>query len=370
MSISRLADAVLGRDPRRRGWARMCLTSTATYVAYGGITALQIHFGNVDPVVGVCGFVATMLCSALFYAAIRSGWSQRFAADPSLGVTQLLVGIGFFWFAYATSGPGSATTPVIVVSHIVYAMFGLPARQVYRLTALSLGGLAAVMVACHALAPERYPVAQQLLALSYTTLVVLLVTRLAGQLTSLHERLRAQRNQLEAALQQVKALAVRDELTQLPNRRNMHELLQKVSDRSAQASVAMIDIDHFKRINDQHGHAMGDEVLRRFAEVGASALRGSDHLARWGGEEFLLLMPDTDPAAARAALQRLRGLVAQAPMGPAQAPLHVTFSAGLAQLAPGESVEQCIARADRAMYRAKQSGRDRVEFNLDEAVPA
>jgi diguanylate cyclase (GGDEF)-like protein len=126
-------------------------------------------------------------------------------------------------------------------------------------------------------------------------------------------------------------------------------------------ALAMIDIDHFKRINDGHGHAVGDAVLQKMAEVARAGMRVGDVLARWGGEEFLLLMPHTAPADAALVLQRFRESMAEAGFDGLAPGLTVTFSAGLTQIEPHESHEAAIERADRALYRAKHAGRDRTE---------
>jgi diguanylate cyclase (GGDEF)-like protein len=133
-------------------------------------------------------------------------------------------------------------------------------------------------------------------------------------------------------------------------------------------ALALLDIDHFKRINDSHGHDTGDAVLRRFAQAASARLRAGDALARWGGEEFLLVMPGATLAVGQQVLGRLRAAVQQtefdAPVGPG----GVTFSAGLVQCAVDESHDAAVARADRALYRAKAAGRDRCECDPSQAA--
>jgi diguanylate cyclase (GGDEF)-like protein len=123
-------------------------------------------------------------------------------------------------------------------------------------------------------------------------------------------------------------------------------------------AVVFVDIDHFKQINDRHGHDAGDEVLRRFATVIRNVVRSSDKLVRWGGEEFLLLCPDTTRDHATTMAEKLRGaLPAQAwPHG-----LRVTSSFGVTSLKPEEDIGAAIKRADGALYVAKANGRNRVE---------
>jgi diguanylate cyclase (GGDEF)-like protein len=191
------------------------------------------------------------------------------------------------------------------------------------------------------------------------------VSALSIRLGRLRSSLCSQKKDLEAALERIQTLATRDELTGLLNRRAMVELMAREHPRIERGqgplSIALLDIDWFKRINDTHGHQVGDQVLQRFAELMAKPLRAADALARWGGEEFLLLMPGTQCDDARAVLERLRQRVADAGFDAIAAGLKVSFSAGVVVCGEGEGLEAAIERADRALYQAKHTGRNRVE---------
>jgi diguanylate cyclase len=126
-------------------------------------------------------------------------------------------------------------------------------------------------------------------------------------------------------------------------------------------AVALFDIDLFKHVNDEHGHLVGDEVLRRFVIAAAAAIRGTDRLGRYGGEEFLLIMPTTDHEdAAVAAAERVRESVRAVDWARLNAGLDVTVSAGIGLARVGESVEGLLGRADTALYAAKRAGRNCV----------
>ena len=193
----------------------------------------------------------------------------------------------------------------------------------------------------------------------------LLRSGLGAQLNAMRVRLQDQKNELAQALTRIQVLATRDELTGLFNRRHMLEVLtqhQKRLERSGhhRFCLALLDIDHFKRINDTHGHYVGDEVLREFAATLQSSLRDTDVLARWGGEEFLLLINDTAPEQANFGLDRARELLAAKPLLSHMPDLKVTFSAGLTSYDDDEELSQCIERADKALYQAKRTGRNRT----------
>jgi diguanylate cyclase (GGDEF)-like protein len=191
-------------------------------------------------------------------------------------------------------------------------------------------------------------------------IAVLLVVALAWLL----QRNRSFRRQLQQ-------LADRDDLTALPNRRRILEFATKAlrgaATSGAPLAIALVDLDHFKAINDRHGHAIGDQVLRRFAAIARSTLRPGDAIGRYGGEEFLVVMPATDIVTARAVIDGMRNALRQmqtvdTPTGECVA-VTVTLSAGLAAARSQDaSSEDLIRRADVALYRAKETGRDRIEI--------
>jgi diguanylate cyclase (GGDEF)-like protein len=164
---------------------------------------------------------------------------------------------------------------------------------------------------------------------------------------------------------QLVRLASQDGLTGLPNRRRTAELateeLAAATASDGPLTIAIIDMDHFKFINDRCGHATGDYVLREFARIGREAVRTQDTLGRWGGEEFLLIMPDASLEVAIATLERLRTLVFGINLPASGAGLRVSMSAGLATRdVQVRSLDELIARADAALYVAKNEGRDLV----------
>ena len=157
-----------------------------------------------------------------------------------------------------------------------------------------------------------------------------------------------------ALLAELESLALIDPLTDLPNRRNWNQLLTlqlATAERSRQPlTVALADLDHFKRFNDTLGHPAGDGLLRAFAGASRQALRAGDLIARWGGEEFAFALPNCSPAEAYAVLDRVRQAV----------PLLQTCSIGFAIWDGSETAEQLVHRADQALYEVKQNGRNRV----------
>jgi len=166
----------------------------------------------------------------------------------------------------------------------------------------------------------------------------------------------------ERLIERLDVLVHTDPLTGALNRQGLREVLMKrlhVAGRvDEEMAVVFMDIDHFKQVNDRHGHDAGDEVLRRFAGVIRNVVRSSDKLVRWGGEEFLLLCSDTTREHAATMAEKLRGAL---PAQPWPHGLRVTSSFGVTSLKPEEDIGAAIKRADGALYVAKANGRNRVE---------
>ena len=163
------------------------------------------------------------------------------------------------------------------------------------------------------------------------------------------------------------SLALTDELTGLHNRRylfaHLDELIERANRDGIRVALLLFDIDHFKKVNDSHGHAAGDEVLRQIAARASNSVRRADLVARLGGEEFVVVMPETELAIAAAVAERLRAAIARQPfiVGATAAAFSLTVSIGVTAAAPrGDARDRMLARADDALYAAKAGGRNRV----------
>ncbi len=181
---------------------------------------------------------------------------------------------------------------------------------------------------------------------------------------AISQQLEQRNEQLAEAVQKLNVIASHDELTGAYNRRYIVDQLdlqyQMFERYGNPCSVVLLDIDYFKQVNDRYGHAIGDAVLMAFVLRLEQELRQEDFLGRYGGEEFLLVLPMTDQAAARHLTERIREVVSSAPIIEQPALLFTTASFGIAQLKEGENVDGWLARADHALYRAKKGGRNRV----------
>ncbi|SEF03718.1 GGDEF domain-containing protein [Pseudomonas migulae] len=191
----------------------------------------------------------------------------------------------------------------------------------------------------------------------------------AARLKSLAERVAHMEQEAQGYrehLEEQRQKALVDPLTGLPNRAAWSERLDHEISQWQQHGnnllLAMLDLDHFKRINDNYGHLAGDKVLKIIASVLRKRLRGTDFIARFGGEEFVLLMPGTVPAAGAKLLENLRASIEACPFHFKGEPVTITVSMGMTAFKPGEHSDMVLKRADQALYRAKHAGRNRMEF--------
>ena len=185
------------------------------------------------------------------------------------------------------------------------------------------------------------------------------VARLQNEIAAIEEQLAVKTSELEQ-------LAYYDMLTGLYNRRSilekLNEWLRHVRRYKGALSVVMLDIDYFKQVNDLHGHRVGDSVLADLADFMRRSVRQTDLVGRYGGEEFLIILPRTDATGAATMARRICEALRGAPLQDAEGgALTVTASLGAAECCEGDDEDSLISRADAALYRAKEAGRDRVE---------
>lgn len=178
----------------------------------------------------------------------------------------------------------------------------------------------------------------------------------------IQQELERRNEELGKLNQKLRVMAIHDQLTGLFNRHFMSDLMVRQREGFVRhghpCSLVLFDLDHFKQINDRYGHAVGDEVLVAFSRLIEGLLRQGDLLGRYGGEEFVIVLPMTERDAALQLAERLRDALAAKPLLERPEPLTVTASFGVAQLSPGEDVDAWLVRADQALYRAKQHGRN------------
>ncbi len=363
--LDRLSDLVLSRDPRQTVLLLRYLVGAANSVA--GVAAL--NYGVSEGVIEAEGSNwltgAAILCATGFYAVMRMGLNQRLA-DPAMAAPQIICAVIFLAWGYTLGGPGSPIALLLLFVFLMFSIFTSTTRTLIQacLVAAVAFGLAMMRVAQ---TTPQVPYMAKLQLVYFCVLVFMLVSVcvLVSQFNRMRAKSTQRKRELSEALARIQDLATRDELTGLFNRRHMLELLNTEKHRcirnERRFSIALIDVDRFKAVNDTHGHGVGDQVLATVANVITSGLRETDVVARWGGEEFLIMFTDTDCPTAELVLSRIQMMLSATTVSPAAPELHVTFSAGLTHYEPEEMLTRTIDRADRGLYLAKANGRNRVE---------
>ena len=358
----RLTSETLARRAKQR--RHMLDMTGVSYVIDGLLLLIYAYIGTV-PISIPLLFTACGLVSVSVYIALSEfNINDRFR-DHYFVVQQSSVSFAILLsFAYLAPQVGFL---FLLTMFIVYGFSTL--RSTPRQTALAWT-IAAVGIAALFLLSDKpisIPVDTPVERLATMLVLILALGRcmfIGIFSSSLRASLYKSGQQLRAAYKQIEELAELDELTGSFNRRCIMKLLDDEIARAHRSgspcSVALIDLDWFKHINDTFGHPTGDEVLRTFAITVFANIRAIDKFGRYGGEEFLLILPDATDGAAEQSLDRLRAIVADLDWSAFSPGMTVTISAGVAMLGPNETPDAILARADSALYAAKESGRNRV----------
>lgn len=302
---------------------------------------------------------------ALLLVFLR-GENQRFA-DPSLTEFQVLLAIVCHTWLLSQLHVCRGLFLLFFLLILLFGLFHLRQRVFMRCAALVFIAFAALNLwegyRGQLANPEMAAIQTCVLfvALLWLCLYASYVQASRHRMRQRRFALQAHQDTLRGMMRQLEDLVATDELTGLFNRRHFLRLASRellLMSNGGRHGLALIDLDHFKRINDMHGHAAGDQVLQAFAEVAAACLREGDILARYGGEEFVLLIPNCDSAHLVACCERLRLAFASATPLPGQE-TSLSLSAGMTLLAPGDDLDEALQRADQALYRAKRGGRNR-----------
>ena len=310
----------------------------------------------------------------LVFAAVgwahRSGWSRRLN-DPTLFLPQQFFAITIA-LAMAIMAPQIGFQPFATL--LAISAFSFMAPNTRSLIACWSAGAAASVAVIFYLGPRLSMPTSTLAGQALTgTVVIGLLARciwIATFFRGLRLRLKEKNSELNALIERIEFISNRDELTGLANRRSvtcwLDEQIAAVGRTGAPLSIALLDLDHFKKINDSFGHPIGDRALQEFSRIAAAALRRTDRVGRYGGEEFLVVLVGTPLHEATVPLERVRNKLAAHDWNEVKTDLRLTITIGAAQYIPGESVERLIGRADMALYLGKEGGRDRVV--LDETI--
>ena len=358
----KLTAKVRSRRARQRRQIQGMIASS--YLLDGVILLLYAEAGTVPLNIGAA-YVATGLVSVVLYLALsETGFTERFK-DHYFVVPQLFVGTAIMLaFTYLAPEVGVMFLCTLFLVVNFGSLRSTPAQTAVVWTMMTVG-VAALFLLTNK--PLGMPHANHLERFATMLVFVLTIGRcmfLGIFSSSMRQSLYKSGLKLKEAYRRIEELAELDELTGSLNRRSIMRMLEEEIARSHRlnvpCTVALIDLDFFKRINDLYGHPTGDEVLRTFAITAFANIRSVDRFGRYGGEEFLLILPDTEEASAVQMLDRLRGILAELDWSAFSSGMRVTISAGVAMLRANEISDTLLARADGALYASKARGRNRI----------
>ncbi len=361
--MTRLLDLLLGTEPVHR--VRMAQAGLALLLLAPGVVGMNYYawVGTARTLHVAWWSVLTLLGMLVFFALIRSGWSRR-CTDASLTVPQMLFALSSGAVAYALLGEGRGAVFPLVMVVLMFGMFIASPRQMRWVSAYAVGLFGATMALMAVWRPVDYPWTVELGHFLAVATMMPAVSVLAARLCRIRQRGRLQRAELAQALARLREHTTRDELTGLLNRRHMDMVMAQEHQRCVRSGqtfcLAVLDIDNFKPVNEAHGYAVGDAVMRAVAQEALRHVRLSDMLSRWEGDDFVLMLSDTRAALARGGLERLGEKVGALRILHGSAAVGVTLSAGLAEHHAGESVAQTLQRAERALQDAKALGHAHV----------
>ncbi|HEY0064971.1 MAG TPA: GGDEF domain-containing protein [Telluria sp.] len=318
----------------------------------------------------VRNYVAAVLSLvAFFFMMIRTNRNLRFA-DPSMTLAQVALSILPAYYVMFHSQQARSVFLILVISAAMYGLFQFRMRDFLVLSLVVIGGYALMIVLLYTFRPAEIHLKIELLQLFSLTATFLQFSGLGGFIAGLRNKVKihlvdlATRNgELVEALQRIEDLAMRDELTGVFNRRFLMETIRNEKVRGqrsgSQFTLCILDVDHFKRVNDQFGHHAGDQVLQEIARVANDALRQTDYFGRYGGEEFAMVLTDTVTEGAIVTAERVRRRIEEIDFSSISQGFRVTVSIGIADSQQAEDAALTFKRADQALYLAKEAGRNR-----------
>ena len=327
-----------------------------SYFAYwAGILDLQALYGF---------WIILLSIIMILYIVFRTGLNLRMS-DPSLTSIQMCVAclVVMYGIYYGHEIRGVLFSMYILI--LLFGTFRLYTSQFLFISAFALLTYGIDIVLLNIFRSQNINLKIEYLQWFGLAIVLISVSFIGGNISSIRRELSVSRKKLQSSLTVIREMAIHDDLTGFYNRSHLMDLIESENNRSVRTgsvfSLVMMDIDKFKKINDTYGHQIGDQVLRTFAAVIRSILRKTDFCGRYGGEEFLIVLTQTDLQAAKLFAERIRDCVENSffpDLGPDS---RVTVSIGLAEHRMQENIEKTISLADESLYKAKKRGRNRVE---------
>ncbi|MCP4615851.1 MAG: GGDEF domain-containing protein [Bradyrhizobium sp.] len=361
-SGSRLSTEALARRAKQRRQIQGMIG--VSYLIDAGILLIYAQAGTAPLWLGPAYAFSGLLLMTLAILLSEAGFNERFTDHYMVAPQSVANMMVMMAFTYIAPQVGVLFLCSLFTVFSFASLRSTPIQTAMIWTAMALGLAGLFLLTDKPIAmPHGSPIER------FATMLVFMLTigrcMFLGIFSSaLKASLYQSGQKLREAYKRIEELAELDELTGSFNRRCIMRMLDEEIARASRSgspcSVALIDLDHFKRVNDTYGHPTGDEVLRTFAIIMFANIRNVDRFGRYGGEEFMLVLPDMPNDGAVRALDRLRAIVAGLDWSAFSPGMKVTLSAGVATLKPNETADSFLARADSALYAAKAQGRNRI----------
>lgn len=357
---------------RRR---RIVLSTTFSYLLTALVFAVVCLVDEMQWLYLGYFLIMTALINGSFYLVVRLDLNLSLR-NSDLAVEQMLASLlpPLYCLYHVENMQARSAVLLIVFVPLVYGILGLKKRDFLRV------GLVNVACCCGLIAVlwwrKPWLVEPSIEAIQLSVLIVVIgqLAAIGGYISHLRADMHRNNVKLNEALETISEMASTDELTGINNRRALLEKLEHEQSRCSRGgtcfSVCLVDVDFFKRINDTFGHSAGDLVLKDLAQLMSDCLRSIDCVGRYGGEEFLLILPQTPLDKALLKAEKLRESVESMRFDGIQKGFSITVSIGVVEYRSKEKVEQTIARADLALYAAKDGGRNRIVSETTLAAPA
>lgn len=355
----------LERDQALR--LRRLAMSFASYLVTFSIVVYCWAQGMISLLVTAGFLVFASLINATFWWLIHTGRNLKFH-DPSMTSAQMIVSLlpPIWVMAFLDAGQARAIFLLIAVVPMLFGILALTTRQfiVVGVWFFALYGL--LHLGLWAYRPEVLNGELEILQTVAFALVMAEITVIGGFISSLRGKLRQRNLELGEAMEQIRELVNVDALTGVYNRRRLFEVITEESNRYSRMpgsfSICLMDIDHFKEVNDSYGHQVGDTILQAVARSVTDGLRTIDCFGRYGGEEFLLVLPQTPLKGAHIKAERVREAIEGLTFPEIGNDFRITVSVGVAEYHREESTDDTLLRADQALYAAKHDGRNNVKL--------
>lgn len=360
-------------DPQQALRVRRFLLAQSVYGLAAALLALYVVLGLLAPGHFLLLLAAFLAVNGLFFALLRSGRNRRLD-DPSMTVWQMIGACALMSLSLYLVDGGRGALLLLTLALLLFGTLRLSTADFLLVGMLAPAGYALALAAAVRYRGVGLDLRLELLQLLALTALIPCCAAFAGYVAGLRRSVRQASVDLARARETIHDLSVLDELTGVSNRRSILNLLEDErvrSDRLEQElAVAVLDLDNFKQVNQTHGRDVGDQALRRLARRLREAVRAVDTVGRFGGEEFLVVMPDTSAATAERLMRDLVQRIAGTRMGDIAPRLSVTASGGLALYQPGEEMWAVVERARRAAREANQAGGNRAIYEAQTSAPA